>query len=177
MALDSRRLRNLVDKAVAGDREALAGALAVVHRRLIGLAYGICCDQALAEDAVQDADARAILGVGKLRDPAAFVTWIERVTVRSSLDQLRWSTRSVPTDAVPELPTASMDHIGRLTVRDALRQLPAQQRATVVLFYWLDMPIDAIATTLACEEGTVKSRLARARELLANLLEVDSLNA
>jgi RNA polymerase sigma-70 factor, ECF subfamily len=174
---EQTRLAQLAERAIRGDREALVEALRMVSRRLTGIAYGICLDQGLAEDAVQDAYIKALSSITRLRQPQAFLNWIERIVVRTSIDAARWHGRELAVESIPETSVEAADPIATITILKALELLPPQQRAVIVLFYWLDAPLEQIADLLSCELGTVKSRLARGRQALGELLEVNSANA
>jgi RNA polymerase sigma-70 factor, ECF subfamily len=179
------KLESLVRRAQTGDRRAAAAALATVWGRISGIAYAICCDATLAEDAAQEASVRVLANMSQVRNAGAFVAWADRVTTRASLDLLRWErdTRDRTSELHDDADSIRTAHAGppeganHLAVVDALRSLSASQRATIVLYYWLDIPIDEIASVLGCEAGTIKSRLARGRAHLATVLKEDVLSA
>jgi len=155
----------------------------MVWERMCGVAFGICCDRELATEASQEASVRVLGHIGQVREARAFVAWADRVTTRASLDVLRWyRARPVPVEPntlATEVAVGDSAGEGReeaMVVAAALGELPAFQRAVVVLFYWLDRPLEEIADVLGCEVGTVKSRLARARAHLAGVLQEDMLN-
>jgi RNA polymerase sigma-70 factor, ECF subfamily len=181
---DRQQLDDLVRRGKSGDREAAAAAVGLVWGRMSGIAFGICCDRDLAQDAAQEACARVLTHLSQLRDAGAFVAWADRVTTRASLDALRWtrSGRARENALRAQLTTAevrdeSEEHARQVAILGALEHLPPQQRAVIVLFYWLDKPIGEIAAVLGCEPGTIKSRLARGRAHLAAVLREDILNA
>lgn len=106
--------------------------------------------------------------VGRYDDPEA---WVRKVAFRllsNRFRQLRRLLRSGPDEAERTLPPPDS---ARVDIVHALAALPLGQRQVIVLHYLLDMSIDAVADALHIPIGTVKSRLARAREALAPLLE------
>lgn len=137
--------------------------------RLAGLLLGSAAD---AEDAVQDALVTAWLSFDELRDPARFGAWLDRIVVNHSRDRLRrrGTVRFIPIAA--DFDPAGRDPFQGFLERDALlsglSRLTVDERAVVVLRFWADLPLDAIADRLAWPLGTVKSRLHRA---LARLRE------
>jgi RNA polymerase sigma factor (sigma-70 family) len=132
--------------------------------RLAGLILGSFAD---AEDATHDAFVRAWTAFGSLRDPAGFQAWFDRILVNVCRDRLRRSrvVRFVPVEAevvarpaVDAIDNVIADH----DVLRVLEHLDADLRIALVLRYWDDLPVDAIAARLGIPTGTVKSRLHRA---------------
>ena len=138
-------------------------ALYVEHRaRLLGLAAAITLDRAVAEEIVQDAFAglqRHMQGIDNA------VGYLQRSVVNISVNLVRRRQVAARHPVVPALPanTPEVDETW-LKVLD----LPAKQRAVVLLRFWQDMTVDAIAETLGWPSGSVKSTLHRA---LKNLKE------
>ncbi len=123
----------------------------------------ICAAIALeqGEDALQETLIVVLRNLPALRDPAAWRAWVRRIAVRESLRMVR-DNREVTMRDLPEA-IASSDLDTALDVRDTLRKLPAQQRAVLVLRNLEDLSEQETAEVLGVPEGTVKSRLHRAR--------------
>jgi RNA polymerase sigma-70 factor (ECF subfamily) len=165
----------LLRRHVAGDNEAF-GELFRRHRdRLWAVALRTVCDQEEAADALQDAMVSAFRRAGDFRGESAVTTWLHRIVVNASLDRLR---RRAARPAVPigdeevfEVrapqdgdPARATDT--RLDVDAALRLLPPQQRAALVVVDMLGFSVADAAVILDISPGTVKSRCARARAKL-----------
>jgi RNA polymerase sigma-70 factor, ECF subfamily len=167
--------RALLDRHVAGDRDAF-GQLVQRHQdRLWRVALRTLGDPDDAADAVQDAMVSAYRAAAGYRGDAAVTTWLHRIVVNACLDIVR-RRGSRPVSAldedVPDAPAADT-----LSTREtshqvvaALRRLPAEQAAAVVLVDVEGFPVAEAAAILDVPEGTVKSRCARARSRLAVLL-------
>jgi RNA polymerase sigma-70 factor, ECF subfamily len=164
---------------VAGDRRAF-GELVARHRdRLWAVAIRTLGDREEAADAVQDALISAYRAADRFRGDAAVTTWLHRIVVNACLDRAR-RRQSRPTVPLPEVETAAVraatagpgetDSDTRVMVRAALAQLPAEQRAALVLLDIEGYSVAEIAEILGIAEGTVKSRCARGRARLAVLL-------
>jgi RNA polymerase sigma-70 factor (sigma-E family) len=82
-----------------------------------------------------------------------------------------WARRVVLRDAGTEAPEQAGDLDAALDLRSALDALPPRQRATVVLRYYCDLPVEEVATVLSCSEGTVKSQSARGLDALRRILQ------
>ena len=142
--------------------------------RLAGL---LLADAPEAEDAVQDALVVAWQSFGSLRETDRFGAWFDRILVNGCRDRLRRRNvvRFIPMDAA--LDPAGRDPFQSFIERDALLaglgRLTADERIVVVLRFWADLPLDAIANRLGWPLGTVKSRLHRALQRLHDTLASD----
>jgi RNA polymerase sigma-70 factor (ECF subfamily) len=162
---------------VSGD-DAAFGILFSRHReRLWAVAVRTLGDPDDAADALQDAMISAFRRAGSFRGDAAVTTWLHRIVVNACLDLLRRraarpATSGLEADAMDVLAragavrTPSPDSDTALDVTAALRTLPADQRAALVLVDMLGYPVADAALVLGISEGTVKSRCSRGRARL-----------
>lgn len=139
---------------------------------LLRFAYVVTGSQHAAEDAVQDALARACERwgrVGRTDDPE---TYVRRMVVNAHISRWRRTRRESPVDVVPE--GRGADHATRVSTADAVwtvcRSLPPRQRAAVVLRYYEDLDYPEIAALLGCSEVTVRSHVHRALTALRSRL-------
>jgi len=145
-----------------------AAFYAASSRRLLGHVYAMVGDLTEAEDALQEAYARAWQRWGRVagyEDPEAWVRTVAyRIAVsswRRTVNRLRAHKRSYRHDEMPE---ASPD---RLTLIAALREIPTEQRRVIVLHHLVGLSVEEVADETGVPAGTVKSRLARGRRALA----------
>jgi RNA polymerase sigma-70 factor (ECF subfamily) len=158
--------RDLIERAMSGDREAFSEL--VRHRidQLYGIARLILGDSAKAEDATQEALVAAWRDLSGLRDPDRFEPWLRRLLVNARYQQARSDGRRrryeaaiAPIDRVaPDPATALAD---RDQIERGFRRLDEQQRALVVMHFYLRLPLTETAESLGLPVGTVKSRLHR----------------
>ena len=132
--------------------------------RAYRLAGFILADAREAEDATQDALARAWRRRSTLRRLDAAQAWFDRILVNVCRDRLRRRRPGVRwAEVVEGLPSRGADPFAALLARDAVLRaiagLTVDQRIVLVLRYWADLPVEAIAVRLAIPAGTVKSRL------------------
>jgi len=170
--------RELVERARRGDHDAFAELAGTTITRLDAVARLILRDRELARDAVQETLVRAWRDLPGLRDPDRFDAWLHRLTVNACLDLTRRRRRRVSeVELEPILSVGLPDETDILALRDqldrALARLEPEQRAVVVLRYWLDLPLPAAADALGIPLGTAKSRLHRAIAALRQTFEVD----
>jgi RNA polymerase sigma-70 factor (ECF subfamily) len=167
---------DLLRRHVQGDPEAF-GQLFLRHRdRLWAVAIRTLGDPEEAADAVQDAMISAFRRAASFRGDSAVTTWLHRIVVNACLDRLRRKA-SRPSAGVDERtleylaesavgldPSATSDT--SIDVLAALRTLPSDQQAALVLVDMLGYPVADAAQVLGISAGTVKSRCARGRARL-----------
>ncbi|MGC1214188.1 MAG: RNA polymerase sigma factor SigM [Micromonospora sp.] len=169
---------------VAGDRDAFTTLFHRHRDRLWAVALRTLGDREEAADALQDALLSAHRAAARFRGDSAVTTWLHRIVVNACLDRIRrrqaHATVPLP-DGVPpgesghrtggvEPAAPVRDHDTALVVRQALAELPAEQRAALILVDVQGYPVAEVARILGVAEGTVKSRCARGRARLATLL-------
>jgi RNA polymerase sigma-70 factor, ECF subfamily len=165
--------RELVERAQAGDHEAFAELVRASFPRLHGAARLILRDPDRAQDAVQEALVLAWRHIRALREPTAWDAWLHRLTVRACYRAARKVRRrdliEVPVVLDQDLraggdlsmAVAQHDLLGR-----ELARLPIAQRAVLVLHFYVDLPLSAVAASLKIPIGTAKSRLHRGLEAM-----------
>ncbi|GAB3148641.1 hypothetical protein GCM10027290_33660 [Micromonospora sonneratiae] len=177
---DEKLLRAHVD----GDRDAFAELFRRHRDRLWAVAVRTLPDREEAADALQDALLSAHRAAPRFRGDSAVTTWLHRIVVNACLDRIRrrqaqptvpLADGSRPADSdrfstgiEPVAPAP--DHDTALVVRQALAELPLEQRAALVLVDVQGYPVAEVARILGVAEGTVKSRCARGRARLAQIL-------
>lgn len=151
--------------ARAGNSEAILKLLRLYRPTLVRLLTGITADAALAEDVAQEAFLQAFRSLKQLRDPLAFYPWVRRLATREALRSLRRRPHTVDgPDAGATGPDPAQQAETRIAVECVLEQLPAEQRAVLVLREMEQLDYQEIADTLGLPVGTVRSRLFTARE-------------
>lgn len=176
---DTRSDAELLADHVAGDATAF-GVLFGRHRdRLWAVALRTTGNAEDAADGLQDGLIAAYRRAASFRGDAAVTTWLHRVVVNACLDRLRAAAvrRTAPLTEVPDLPDPTADvHAGaeaderRRRVLAALTELPAEQRAALVLVDMEGYSVSEAADVLEVPVGTVKSRCSRGRVRLAGML-------
>jgi RNA polymerase sigma-70 factor (ECF subfamily) len=170
---DAELLRAHVD----GDPDAFAELFARHRDRLWAVALRTMGNPEDAADGLQDGLIAAYRRAGSFRGEAAVTTWMHRIVVNACLDRIR-RRQARPTVPLPETgfnePATPRDSMAEretsLLVREALDQLPEDQRAPIVLVDVEGYSVAETAKMLGIAEGTVKSRCARGRGKLAKVL-------
>ncbi len=166
-----------VAAAQAGDQRAFARLAVACGDRLHAIAYRILRDEALAEDASQNALLTIWRDLPQLRDPARFEAWAYRVLVRTCYAERRRIDRTPIRQLVWDRAAQGSD-FERVADRDqlerAFRRLSVDHRAIVVLHHYLELPLEEVAATLEIPAGTVRSRLHHAMRSLRAALDADA---
>jgi len=167
-----------VAAAQGGDRAAMDALLRRHHARIWAVCRRLAGNDADAADATQEALLLIVRRLGTFDGRSRFTTWAHRVATNACLDELRRRRRRpasgldddrapVAVDRAPAIDVAVGD---RLDVDAALAALPEEFRVPVVLRDVAGHDYAEIAEILGIPPGTVRSRIARGRARLADLL-------
>ena len=172
--------KDLLRRAGQGDQEAFRQLVETYQAPVYRLALRMCGgDAALAEDAAQEAFLAAWRGLPRFRGDSRFSTWLYRLTTNAAIDCLRREKRYRSTDDVTELelpddapsPQEQAEQSEtQSAVRRALSRLSEEHRQVLLLRYMQELDYSEIAAALAVSEGTVKSRISRAKTRLKEIL-------
>ena len=153
------------------------------HSRMVyWAAYSVLRSDSDAMDVTQNVFLRAIKHMGKLTamEEGQLKAWLYRVAVNLSLDIKRKQKREYPVDELPERESTALCDMPepaaitaeqRRMVREAIERLPDIYREAVMLHYYSNMSCADIAQLTGAAEGTIKSRISRARIRLMELLK------
>lgn len=170
---DSRTLDDvaLLRAHVSGDPDAFDELVRRHRDRLWAVAIRTLGDREEAADALQDALISAFRNASGFRGDAAVTTWLHRIVINACFDRIR-RRRAHPTVELPDTdaPAPHIDTDMALDVQSALAQLPADQRAAIVLVDMEGFSVADAAAVLETPIGTIKSRCARGRARLAVML-------
>jgi RNA polymerase sigma-70 factor, ECF subfamily len=173
-------VRDLVIRAREGDRDAFSELVSQTLGRLTAVARMILRDEYAAQDAVQDSFIEAWRALPGLREPDKFDAWMRRLLVRACFKGNRSSKRVqaveirlTPGDE-PAIPDATRDVGIHDELERGLARISPEQRAVVVLVYYLDLPLADAAQAMGVPLGTAKSRLNRATSALRSVIDADS---
>lgn len=171
--------RELVERAQRGDHDAFAVLAGMFVARLDAAARLILRDHELARDAVQEGFLGAWRNLPTLRDPDRFEGWLRRLVSRSCIDVLRRrGRRPIEVELLPIDGPAVGDMASLVADRElldlALRRLQPEQRAVIVLHYYLGMPLSDVAAALGIPIGTAKSRHHRSLATMRAAIDADS---
>jgi RNA polymerase sigma-70 factor (ECF subfamily) len=164
---------------MAGDREAFTELTRQSIGKLYAIARLILRDEQRAEDATQEALIAAWRQLSALRDPDRFEAWLRRLLVRACYREVGRDVRQrrilatirpfATVGADPGITIADQDELER-----GFAALRPDQRALLVLHYYLGLPLQETAEIIGVPVGTVKSRLSRTTQQLRAALEAEA---
>ncbi len=174
-----------VNAAIAGDQDAFAEIVYTFQDAVYNLCYRMLSDAAEAEDAAQEAFLKAYHNLTRYDQNRSFKTWLLSIASNHCIDRLRkrrmhFTSIDEPTpatlslssdDPLPEQVTLRNER--SRFIQGLLDQLEPDYRAAVVLRYWYDYSYAEIAEVTGSTESAIKSRLYRARQTLAGLLNAE----
>ncbi len=169
--MQQAQLDLLVLAMQSGDQRALALLYRHFHRDLRRFAAYLLTNPAPAEDLVQNVWLKVSQRIGRLQDPAVFTSWLYRAVRWEVLDYQKHSTQRLTEQLAEthELVVSSTEPPDN-ALANAIARLPKLERDVVQLFYLHELSQQHIALVLDIPEGTVKSRLHRARISLQQTL-------
>jgi RNA polymerase sigma-70 factor, ECF subfamily len=171
--------RDLVQRAMGHDHEAFTELARLTIDKLYAIARLILHDEESANDAVQEALVGAWRDIAALRDPDRFEVWLRRLLIHACYREARRGrARGRMELHVETLDPQGPDVIGQVADRDqlehAFRRLSPEQRALIVLHYYLDLPVAETADVLGLPVGTIKSRLHRTTQAMRATLDSEA---
>ena len=156
---------DLVARSKARDKHAFEHLLQPLIGPALRFAYGMLQDRAGAEDVVQEAALKAWRRLGNLRPGAEFRPWFLGIVANEcrTLQRSRWWSVLRRAEVHGSAAVAPEGEFLRgVDLRRAVAQLPHDQRAVILLHFYLDLPLDEVARTAGISVAGVKSRINRA---------------
>lgn len=179
----------LLGRAKAGDIPAFEQLIEGYQKKVFNIAYRMLGNYDDANEIAQEVFIRVFKSISKFKEESAFSTWIYRITTNTCLDELRkrknrkvisldedvkYDDIEIKRQIVDDKPTpdviAEKNEV-RQAVKKAIDSLSEDHRLVIVLRDLQDLPYDEIARTTGVPEGTVKSRINRARNELKQILK------
>lgn len=177
----------LIERFVSGDEAAFEELVKLHSQKAYQISFGLLGNKLDAEEVVQDAFVKVYKNLDKFRGDSSFTTWLYRIVTNLSRNKYHWHRRrgadvnvsissnygSDDTATDMKIPDEKFEPRRVLENREinikltnAIKKLPEKLKEVIILRHVEDMSYAGIADLLECELGTVKSRLARAREVL-----------
>jgi RNA polymerase sigma-70 factor (ECF subfamily) len=181
--------RQLVERAQRGDKRAFELLVEKYQRKLARLLSRLIRDPGEVEDVTQEAFIKAYRALPSFRGDSAFYTWLYRIGINTAKNYLVAMGRRAPTSTEVEAEAAEGQDGGELlrdintpdslllskeigdTVNAAIESLPEELRSAIQLRELEGMSYEEIAKLMDCPIGTVRSRIFRAREAIAERLK------
>jgi len=185
--MTSREEKSIIQKVINGDKNAFEDLVMANQKNVYNLAYKMTKNEEDALDISQEAFIKAYRQLSRFRGDSKFSVWLYRLTYNLCIDFLRKNSaaKTISLDyedtsgdlkplEIPDLRNLPEDNAIRNETRknivESIKELPDNHREILVMREITGMTYEDISETLGINSGTVKSRLARAREKLIEIL-------
>ena len=160
-----------VKRAKRGDKEAFCNLIILNKVAVYRVAKAILNKEEDIVDAVSESILKAYKNIQTLKDEAFFKSWLIRIVINESNNLYKKRFKEIAVDKDHFKNIKVNDNYKDLSLYNAINSLDEDLRITTILFYFEDMKYKDIAKILNVKEGTIKSRLYRAKEKLYNILK------
>ena len=161
---NNRTPEYLAEQASKGNEDCFAELCNALKVKLFRTAKGVLGNETLALDAVSEAVFRAFKGIKKLREPKYAETWFIRILLNTANDIKRRQKHEIIMETVPEV--LYYDNHDEMEFNQMIESLQPELREIISLKYYSGYTLNEISSILDIPEGTVKSRLNRALNIL-----------
>lgn len=158
----------LIKLAIKGDQHALQLLLKEEKDKLYKMAFIYMKNEHDALEVFQQTVLEVIESIHQLRNPEYFSTWITRICMNVSLQEIRKNKKIVTMDSysIPDAIEVSGSIEEKLDLTNVLYELDEKYKSVLVLRFYHDFTVNQIADLLGCPIGTVKTNLRRGLALL-----------
>ena len=156
---------DLVSKAKKGNGKAFTQLIEENIKSIYRVAKGILNNEEDIEDAIQNTILKAYSNIKTLRNEELFKTWLIRILINECNKIYNINKKCVSLDRVIE--DKYNDKYENIDLKIVVDSLPEELKLVITLFYFEDFKISQIAEIVGIPEGTVKSRLSRAKDKIA----------
>lgn len=182
--MEKKLIEKLIKKSIDGDERAFRELYDKYKGKIFKTAYLMLRDEKGAEDIVQEVFITVYKKIYKLKYAEAFESWLYKITINRCNEYFRKNSKAVVTDEEDMYQIYDTDIYAqpdeRLLTEERNQQLDRiinslseKLKTCIILFYYNNMTIKQIADILGCSEGTVKSRLFKAKRAIEKKLNTE----
>lgn len=174
--IEQKTLIAMVESLQRKDPDAEAAIYNTFRDKIYGHIMKLTKEEDLTEELVADVFSEIYRTIHKLKNPAAFVTWCNRIVEHRVAAHYRKIRRMIAAEEklARERPTAEITQDDNIYMAELLAQLPPKKARIMNLYLVEKLPISQIALMEGIPEGTVKSRLFYGRKALKEILVQNS---
>lgn len=165
--------RELVEAALDGDIDSFGKLCGSYYSSMVAIAYSVLTDHHLAEDAAQEAFARALKNLRKLKEKGKFALWLARICRNVAKDIAKARSKQINTEDFSQIPDSRVNDLNDQVVRQTISKLPLPERELIVLRYYNDFSYEQMSAVLGISKPAINGRLNRARRKMAKYLKRD----
>jgi RNA polymerase sigma-70 factor, ECF subfamily len=173
--------RLIIEELKNGYSEKLDTLIDVYGNKLKRTAYMMTSDLELAKDIVQECFISFYYNIHSYKGRCSLSTWLNKILINECRKQMRksWFRKVISKNTIHEEITqvnTEDNDINRISINECILKLNEKDRQMILLHYYNDLKIKDISYISGCKEGTIKSRLKRARDKLIPILEEAGFN-
>ena len=162
----------LVRKSKKGNNLAFSILIKSYEKDLYKVAIAMTKNEDDALDCIQEAILQAYINIKDLRQDEYFKTWLIKILINKCNALLKKNKKILNLD-VNTSKNDKVEQSEKLELKDSINNLDSDLKIIVILYYYEDMSIKDISESLNIPQGTIKSRLSRARSKLKEMLSID----
>lgn len=162
----------LVKRSKRGNKSAFSNLIKICEKDLYRVAIAITKNDDDALDCIQEAIVQAYTSIDSIKNDEYFKTWIIKILINKCNALIKKNQRAVDLNEKLQKEEIVKEDF-KLEVKDSINHLEEDLKVLVVLYYYEDMSVKDISENLKIPDGTVKSRLSRARSKLKEMLSID----
>ena len=162
----------LVRKSKKGNNLAFSTLIKSYEKDLYKVAIAMTKNDDDALECIQEAILQAYISIKDLRQDEYFKTWLIKILINKCNALLKKNKKILNLD-VSIAENDKVEQSDRLELKDSINNLDSNLKIIVILYYYEDMSIKDISESLNIPQGTIKSRLSRARSKLKEMLSID----
>lgn len=180
---DHAYIASLVVRSQKGDSDAFAEIYAMTYNKVYNYACHYLKDTYLAQDAVQEIYISALKNIHKIKNPTLFIAWMNQISFHVCFDICKKKNdtygdidsevfefiRDEHISSNPEAHMMQSDERTRL--QDAIQKLPLNEQQVIIMRYYNNLKLDAIADAIGSSKSTVKRYLASGQRALLHILK------
>jgi RNA polymerase sigma-70 factor (ECF subfamily) len=163
--------RALVEAAVGGDIESFGELCRRYYTAMVAIAYPVLRDHQLAEDAVQESFARALVRLRSLKKKNRFAPWLAAICRNVAKDMVAAKAKYISTKDLSQVSEKNDEEGNNRVIRRAIEQLPAAAKELIVLRYYNNLSYERIGSILGISPAAINGKLTRAKRKMANYLK------
>ena len=161
----------IIKAVIAGDVESFGKLAKHYYPALAAMAYSVLGDHHLAEDAAQEALARAIVNLPALKQKDRFGFWLGRICRNVAKDLAAAKSRQADTKDMQQTADSRNEDIDRPVVRKAIESLNATDKELIVMRYYNRFSYERMGAVLGISTAAINGRLARVKRKIAKYLQ------
>lgn len=164
--------RKLVRKSKKGNNIAFSTLIKNYEKDLYKVAIAITKNEDDALDCIQETILQSYISIKNLKNDEYFKTWLIKILINKCNELLKKNKKRLNIDATIT-GNSQIEDADKIDIRDSIDSLDDELKILIVLYYYEDMSINDISEVLNIPQGTIKSRLSRARNKLKKMLDIN----